>query len=48
MLSRKSRILTNGYIRPLLILSTVSLARYEVLTELIVKILVFCDALLCH
>jgi len=45
MLSRKSRILTNVYIRSLLVLSTLTLVKYEVLTELTLKILIFCDAL---
>jgi hypothetical protein len=48
MLSRKSIILTNGYIHHLLVLSTLSLVRYEVLTELISKILIFCNATLCR
>jgi len=47
MLSSKSRILTNGFIHSLLVLSTLTLARCEVLTELILKILVFCDATFC-
>ena len=48
MLSRKCRILTNDYIHPSLVLSTLSLAKCEVLTELILKILVFCDVTLCR
>lgn len=48
MFSGKSRILTNGYNHPLLVLSMLGLARCEVLTELMLKILVFGGATLCH